>query len=210
MTTVLIIGASRGIGLEAVRQALAAGHMVRALARSASEIEIDHPQLEKISGSALDPEIVRKAVSGTDAVITALGVPPTLQHVHLFSGSARVVTTAMNEEGVRRLIAVTGIGAGDSKGIGGPLYARFFQPLFLGKIYEDKDLEEGLIRKSGLDWTIVRPGFLTRFAHTGRYKVLTDRKEWTGGFISRADVADFLVKQIDDDTYIGQTPLLIG
>ena len=210
MARLLIIGASRGIGLETVKLGLEAGHQIRAFARSANDIRIAHPSLEKISGSALDRQAVDDAVDGIDAVITTLGTPPTLQHVYLFSGTARTVTEAMKAKGVRKLIAVTGIGAGDSHGTGGLLYTRLFQPLFLGTIYEDKDLEEKIIKESGLDWVIVRPGFLTRLPQTGNYRALIDRKDWQGGFITRTDVAEFLIKQVESNEFVGKTPLLIS
>ena len=209
MSTVAIIGASHGIGLETLRLALKQGHQVRALARSADSIQVDHPNLEKIAGSALSKADVDRAVAGADAVITALGTPPTLSPVKLFSDSSRIVTQSMADHGVQRLIAVTGIGAGDSRGTGGFIYAQFFQPIFLGTIYDDKTREEAIIRESDLAWTIVRPGFLTRFPAKGRYRVLTDPEDWEGGFITRGDVADFLVKQIDDKSCIHMTPLLI-
>jgi len=209
MAKVLVIGASRGIGLETVRYALAAGHDVRALARSAGDIPITHIGLEKLNGSALEEADIDHGVAGCDAVITTLGMPPTQGPVRLFSRSMGLVVDAMKRHGVRRLIAVTGIGAGSSRGVGGLLYARLFQPLVLGAVYADKDREEAIVRQSGLDWTIVRPGFLTRFARTGKYRVLTDPRQWEGGFISRANVADFLVGQITDAAYVGETPLLI-
>jgi len=209
MSTVAIIGASHGIGLETLRLALERGHVVRALARSADRIAVTHANLEKIAGSALSKADVDRAVAGVDAVITVLGTPPTLSPVHLFSDAARVVARSMAKNKVDRLIAVTGIGAGDSKGVGGFLYAQLFQPIFLGTIYEDKDREEDIIRESGLAWTIVRPGFLTRFPAKGHYRVLSEPHEWEGGFITRGDVADFLVKQIDDKNHIHKTPLLI-
>lgn len=209
MSTVAIIGASHGIGLETLRLALEQGHAVRALARSADSIAATHANLEKIAGSALSEADVDRAVAGADAVITVLGTPPTLSPVHLFSDAARGVIRSMVKNKVDRLIAVTGIGAGDLKGGGGFLYAQLFQPIFLGTIYEDKDREEAIIRESDLAWTIVRPGFLTRFPAKGRYRVLTEPEEWEGGFITRGDVADFLVQQIDDQTYIHKTPLLI-
>ena len=132
-----------------------------------------------------------------------------LKPVTLFSKATRVVVDAMQEARVRRLICVTGLGAGDSRGKGGLLYNAVFFPLFLKRAYDDKDAQEWIIRKSGLDWVIARPGLLTHGPHTGRYRVLTSPEDWRGGIISRADVADFLVAQIDDDAHVGQTPLLI-
>ena len=77
------------------------------------------------------------------------------------------------------------------------------------RVYDDKDVQEWIIRSSGLDWTIVRPGLLTNGPATGCYRVLTAPKDWQFGVISRADVADFLVQAIDDRALIGTTPLLI-
>ena len=78
------------------------------------------------------------------------------------------------------------------------------------RVYDDKDVQEWIIKSSGLDWTIVRPGLLTNSPATGHYRVLTASKDWRFGVISRADVADFLVRQIDDRALIGATPLLIN
>jgi hypothetical protein len=109
----------------------------------------------------------------------------------------------------RRLITVTGLGAGDSRGHGGLLYDAALL-LLLKRVYDDKDVQEWIIKRSGLDWTIVRPGLLTDAPATGRYRVLTASRDWQAGTISRADVADFLVRQIDDRALIGTTPLLIS
>jgi len=107
------------------------------------------------------------------------------------------------------LICVTGLGAGDSRGRGGIVYNAALC-LFLGRVYADKDVQEHIIRKSGLNWTIVRPTILTNGPRTGAYRVLVDPKDWTSGFISRADVADFLLKQVDDNNLFRRTPALTG
>lgn len=213
MATVLIMGASRGIGLESVRAALDAGHRVRAFARSAARIPVNHPNLETIAGDALEPAAVTAALSGCDAVIQALGVsagPAMLfERVRLFSDATRVLVPAMERAGVRRLICLTGFGAGDSRGRGGCLYDAAFR-LFLGRVYDDKDVQERIVRDSTLAWVIVRPGILTNGLRTAAYRVLVEPREWRAGFISRADVADFLVRQIVDDRFLGKTPVLIG
>jgi NAD(P)-dependent dehydrogenase (short-subunit alcohol dehydrogenase family) len=150
MATVLIIGASKGIGLEALKQALSAGHTVRALARTARRIPIEHPQLEKIDGNALDSSTVQQALAGVDAVIQSLGLSPGpdlfFRSVRLFSGATRVLVDAMKKAGTRRLICVTGFGAGDSRGRGGLLYNVAFS-LLLGRAYDDKDVQEQIIRR---------------------------------------------------------------
>jgi putative NADH-flavin reductase len=115
----------------------------------------------------------------------------------------------MEASAVKRLICVTGLGSGDSRGHGGLLYDAALY-LILGRIYADKDAQEWIVRRSRLDWTVVRPTVLTTGARTGAYRVLVDVSDWRSGFISRADVADFLVKQIDDGGLIHKTPVLTG
>ena len=116
----------------------------------------------------------------------------------------------MKAAGVKRLIAVTGLGAGDSRGYGGLLYDAVAFPLLLKRVYDDKDVQEWIIKSSGLDWTIARPGLLANGPAMGIYRVLTEAKDWRFGVIRRADVADFLVQQIGDRALIGTTPLLIN
>jgi putative NADH-flavin reductase len=214
MAKVLIIGASRGTGLGTVRAALRAGHRVRALARSAASISIQEADLDKVAGDALDRDTIRNALQDVDVVIQTLGVDFALRFIFegttLFSESTRILVDAMKAAGVKRLIAVTGIGAGNSRGHGGLLYDTVVFPLLLKRVYEDKDVQEWIIRSSGLDWTIARPGLLTDRPATDRYRVLTASKDWRFGAISRADVADFLVRQINDRALIGTTPLLIS
>jgi uncharacterized protein YbjT (DUF2867 family) len=116
----------------------------------------------------------------------------------------------MKAAGVKRLIAVTGLGAGDSRGHGGFVYDAVIFPWLLKRVYDDKDVQEWIIRSSGLDWTIVRPGLLTNRPATGRYRILKAAHDWRFGLISRADVADFIVRQVDDLALVGATPLLIS
>jgi putative NADH-flavin reductase len=214
MAKVLIIGASHGIGLETVRAALRAGHSVRALARSAAGISIEDANLDKVAGNALDPDTIRSALQDIGVVIQTLGVDFSLRLIfegtRIFSESTRILVDAMKAAGVKRLITVTGLGAGESRGHGGVLYDAVAFPLLLKRVYDDKDVQEWIVKSSGLDWTIVRPGLLKNSPATGRYRVLTASKDWQFGAISRADVAGFLVRQVDDRTLIGTTPLLIS
>jgi uncharacterized protein YbjT (DUF2867 family) len=207
---VLIIGASKGIGLETTRQALAAGYNVRALARSAAGLALSDPKLEKFVGDALKPRDVEAALVGVDVVILTLGVGvgDLFRPVRLFSDATRVLLPAMKAKGVKRLICVTGCRAGDRDASIGPLQRIPFQ-IFLGRAYADKSVQERLIKASGLDWTIARPGVLTGGPRTGRYKILDKASEWRNGVISRSDVAEFLVRQIEDRTYVGQAPVLV-
>jgi len=208
---VLIVGASNGIGLETTRQAVDVGHDVRALARSATAIAISNPSLEKMRGNALKTEDVEAALVGMDVVIQTLGVGlgELFRPVHLFSDATRVLIAAMKRQDIKRLICVTGFGAGDSRASISCLQRLPFQIVF-GRAYDDKSLQEQLIKESELDWTIARPGVLTSGPRTGHYQILSEACQWRNGIISRADVADFLVRQIGDQTYIRKTPVLIN
>jgi putative NADH-flavin reductase len=207
---VLVIGASGGIGRETLSAALDAGHRVRAFSRSANEIDLENSYLEKHSGDAMNEAGIDAALDGIDVVVQTLGIgaDELFKSVNLFSESTRILIAAMQRRNVRRLIVVTGFGAGDSREAIGCLQRIPFR-LFLGRAYDDKDVQERLIKESGLDWTIVRPGILTKGARTGRYRVLVEPSQWRNGVISRADVADFIVRSIDDDGRAQQAPVLI-
>lgn len=212
MARVLIIGASKGIGLETTRQALTAGHRVRALSRSAAASGLSNANLERIRGDALDSRDITAALDGMDVVIQALGVSSLgelFRPVSLFSDATRLLLGAMEGKAVQRLICVTGFGAGESGASVSCLQRLPFHIVF-GRAYADKSLQEQLIKDSSLDWTIVRPGILTNGRRTGRNRILDQPAAWQNGIISRADVADFLVRQIEDRTYLRKAPVLIN
>jgi putative NADH-flavin reductase len=205
---VLLIGASKGIGLETTRQALEAGHQVRALARSG--IGLSDPKLEKVRGNALISKDIETALNGIDVVIQTLGVSlgDLFRPVRLFSDATRILVSVMESKGVKRLICVTGFGAGDSHESISCLQRVPFRLVF-GRAYDDKSVQERLIKNSSLDWTIVRPGVLTSGRQTGRYKILDKPSQWRNGMISRSDVAEFLVRQIEDRAYVHKAPVLV-
>ena len=154
---------------------------------------------------------VKGALTDVDAVIQSLGASAgpeiIFEPTRLFSKATQLLVNAMEQAQVKRLICVTGFGAGDSRGHGGFLYNVAFH-LRMGRIYDDKDVQERIVRRSKLDWVIVRPVILTSGPRTKVYRALVDPRDWTCGFISRADVADFLVKQIDNGTFLHKTPVL--
>jgi len=204
----LIIGATRGIGSQLLEQALQVGHAVTALVRDPQKMPKQHDGLRVIQGDILDLESVQSAIAEQEAVCVTIGIGITWKPVTVFSQGTRNVLEAMRRQGVRRLICITGIGAGDSKGHGGFLYDGLFNPLLLKTIYADKDRQEALIRASETEWTIVRPGFLTNGPSTKKYQVITDVTGVTSGKISRADVAHFILEELAANRYSGQTPLL--
>src|SRR5262245_49288511 len=164
-----------------------------------------------MAGDALEMATVKRALTGIDVVAQSLGVsagPEVIfKPMQLFSKATRVLVTAMEKAQVKRLICVTGFGAGDSRGHGGWLYNAAGH-LLLGRVYDDKDVQERIGRRGKLHWVVVRPVILTDGPQTNAYRPSVNPRDWTCGFISRADVADFLVKQIDDDTFLHKTPVL--
>lgn len=204
----LLIGATGPTGEEIVKQGLAQGYDITALVRDASKMVVSDPHLHLVVGDILHAQDVDAAMTGQDAVICSLGTGVTFKHVTLFSDGTQHLLDAMHKHGIRRIVCITGIGAGDSRGHGGFLYDHVIEPTLLHTIYQDKDRQEALLRHSDTDWIIVRPGMLTNDEATGRYRVLLNLDGVTVGKITRADVAAFVLQQLSSDDFLRQTPLL--
>jgi len=205
---ILVIGGTSGIGLQTVKLALERGHSVTAMARRPERMTLSHERLDTVKGDILNAGSVEAALTGNDAVVTAIGIGPTRKAVSVFSEGTANVLAAMQKLGVPRIVAVTGIGAGDSRGHGGFVYDNIVQKLLLKTSYADKDREEALIRASDTNWTIVRPGFLNDDVGETRYRVISDMQGITSGDIARADVAHFIVSALESQSYSGATVLL--
>ena len=207
----LVIGATGATGREIVKQALQAGHQVTALVRVASKAEFP-AGVTKAVGDVLDGDSLARALSGQEAVISALGSGPTgpFKEMTLLSEGTRNLISAMQGQNVSRLVCITGIGAGESKGHGPWWYDWLVQPLMLRGVYVDKTRQENLVRQSGLDWTLVRPGALTNGPAKGSeaVRVLTDLTGFHAGFISRADVAAFCLTEVEAGRYRQQAPVI--
>lgn len=205
----LVTGATGGTGQAIIRMAIAQGHDVTALVRSVAKAEPLLIGATLVEGDARNEAVVERAVSGCDAVISALGTPISpFREVTLLSEATAALVAAMAHRGVRRLVCITGVGAGDSRGHGGFFYDRIFQPLLLNKVYQDKDRQEQLVRSSKLDWVIVRPTVLNDKPGTGRITATIDLTNVHGGSIPRADVARFVLDQIASDQWVGKAPLI--
>jgi putative NADH-flavin reductase len=203
---VLIIGATGATGEILMREALEHGFKVTALARNPSAVVPEDHRLRVVEGNALDLSSLEAAVAGQDAVLSALGTRSS-RPTTLFSESTHNLIGAMDKHGVRRLVCITGIGVGDSKGHVGFLYDRIIRPFVVKNIYEDKERQEVAIKQSDLEWVIVRPARLTDEPAKGEYGVYL-KGSYTAKTISRADVAAFMVAQLTDDTYVHKTPVI--
>jgi uncharacterized protein YbjT (DUF2867 family) len=205
---ILVVGGTKGIGRAVVDLAAARGHVVTAMARSAPEQPFDSPSVVFAQGDVADIEAVGRALADQDAVVLSISTPPTRDPVTVYSRGTRNILEARDAGQPFRVICVTGIGAGDSRGHGGVFYDRVLQPLMLRTAYEDKDRAEEMLRESSALWTIVRPGFLTDDVATGRYLVVTQMDGVRSGSISRRDVAHFIVGALESDGASQETVLL--
>ncbi|MGI9554125.1 MAG: NAD(P)-dependent oxidoreductase [Thermodesulfobacteriota bacterium] len=205
---ILVIGASRGIGKCIVELALVRNNSVTALIRNKEKLSIQHKNLRVVEGDILDSNSINNSMDSVDCVCVTIGTGPTFKPVSVFSEGTRKVVEVMKNKNIKDLICVTGIGAGDSKNHGGFLYDKIVNPLLLKTIYEDKDRQEKIVKDSGLEWVIVRPGFLTNGPLTGKYNIFTDLSGVKAGKISRFDVADFILNEFEKREYSYQTPLI--
>ena len=200
----VIFGAAGGSGHELVKQALAQGHEVTAFVRNPGAIRTEHPKLKVVQGDALDAARVALAVAGQDAVLFAIGINRR-STMTVCTDATRNIIAAMKEHGVRRFLVLSAYGASETKDTA--LYSKVLRAL-IGKRVADKDRQEELIRASGLDWVLVRPPLLTNGAQRGRYRTGFDLPIKLFSSVSRADVADFMLKQLTDDTYLRQAPTI--
>jgi uncharacterized protein YbjT (DUF2867 family) len=204
---ILVLGATGGTGRLVVRDAAAKGHSVVALVRSAARANL--PGAELIEGDATNEITLGRALDGCDAVVSALGTGMGFRKVSLLTEATRALVPEMTRSGVRRLVCVSALGVGDSRGHGGFVFDRLFQPLLLSEAYKDKNRQEAAIRASSLDWVIVRPGMLTDDPAKGNVRAVIDLAGLNGGKIARADVARFVVEQLTTDTWLRRTPVLL-
>lgn len=205
---VLVLGATGPTGRFITGEAVARGYDVTALVRSPEKLR-DQRNVKLLTGDARDEKALRDALRGKNAVISALGTPASPFHkVTLLSAATSALVNAMKAEQVSRVVVITGIGAGNSKGHGGFVFDRLIFPLILRHVYADKDRQEDIIRASGLDWTLVRPAILNDKPGGRMVRALTELSTFHGGTISRQDVARFVLDQVNATTWLHQSPLI--
>lgn len=195
----VIFGATGGTGTQLLSQATAAGHEVTAVARGDVGRVSPQPSLRVVAADVMEPEAIAPVIAGHDAVVSALG--------HRGRGpssvcadSAASIIAAMGTARVRRLVVVSASGAFIDEG-DGPLARWVAKPLLglmLRNAFADHVATESRVRASDLDWSIVRPPRLTDGERTGRYRTSVDRNVRGGYTISRADLADCLLRVLDD------------
>jgi putative NADH-flavin reductase len=203
---IAIFGSTGGTGKELVKQGLELGYQVTAFVRTPSKLEeFKHENLTIIQGDVFSYSDVEKAIIGQEAVISALG-NPTLKVNTTTSEGTRNIVNAMQTAGIKRFICETSLGVGDSREQAGFFFSKIIIPTLLKNAIADKEIQEQIIQASDLDWTIVRPGGLRNSEKTSKYRAGLDKD--ISGNISRADVAEFMLKQINSDEFLRKTPAI--
>jgi putative NADH-flavin reductase len=205
---ILVFGASRGVGLEVVRQALAGGQQVTAFVRSPEKFTVTHPNLAVFKGDAMDAQAVEMAIAGQEAVISALG--PTRPPVpHMMETSAKNIVSGMKKHNVRRLVSTTGAGVRQPEDQPKIIdhFIGFLLNLLAKEVVLDSAENVKVIQVSDLDWTVVRYPRLMDGEHTGRYQVGYVSKK-SGTQISRADGADFVLKELTEKKWLRKLPVV--
>lgn len=206
---ITIIGASAGVGFEAVKRALARNHDVTTLSRSVINLPTT-PNLKTIKGSATNKAELFESIKNADAVIVALGTGTSMKATSLYSDFAKLLTEICKEQNIEiPFIVLTGFGAGNSRPYLNGIFMKLFFKFFLNDVYADKGKMEEIIAGSNLKWVIVRPGLLKNGSLTEKYRIEnTLFNNMKIGSIIRADVADYLVKQAENPTELYKYPAL--
>ena len=203
-----VFGSTGGVGQHVVAQVLEAGHAVTAFTRKPAMMTQSHPDLTVMRGDVLDPVAVQRAVAGQDVVICTLGMPLLNNDRLRTCGTANIVA-AMEAVDVKRLVCLSSLGVSESRALLPLLYKILIFPTVMKRLLVDHAGQEALIAQSSLDWTVVRPGNFTRGERTGNYAHGFTPPDADLSFkISRSDVADFILRQLSDDTYRKRAPAL--
>lgn len=202
-----VFGATGGTGRQVVEQALAAGHDVTAVVRDPARLTLQHARLQVLCADVRDPAAIAPALTGSVAAISALG-PRSRDRIGICSAGAQSILTAMRATGVRRFVGISA----------GPVAApdpgdRLLYRLILRRLaraifksgYADLARMEDEVRRSGLDWTILRPPRLTDKPYTGRYRTALNHNVPGGYAIARADLADAIIKLVADSGAVNAT-----
>jgi len=203
---VLVLGATGPTGRQVVDQALQAGHQVTAFVRDPSKLQ--DPRVRVVTGdvTAAGPALA-DAMRGQDAVISALGIGQSFAPHGLMEHAMPRIVAAMEESGVRRLILVSAFGVGDTFA-DVPILPRIFIRTLLARVYADKEAGEKVLKQSDLDWTVVYPAGLTNGPRSEDFR-FGEHLELRGfPTVSRADVAEFLIDELDDDQYVRKGVLI--
>jgi putative NADH-flavin reductase len=206
---IVIFGATGATGQQLVMLALAQRHVVTAFVRNPSKLRIRHPNLKMIQGDVVDYQLVEKAVRNQDAVLSALGAAKPFKYDQSVVSGISNIILAMNAHGINRFIYLSFAGVKETRNRAG-FVIRHIAPRILATEITAHEDKEKMIQQSLLHWTIVRPPTLTNGKYIARTRSGEDIRG--KGFvvsISRADVAGFMLSQLEDHTFLRKKPLVM-
>lgn len=202
---IAVFGATGKTGIEVVKQGLDRGDSVVTFVRNPSKMTLQNANLTLVPGDVFDLNAVEKAIQGTDAVIVALGAGPDTKGAVNTDGTKNIVA-AMKKYGVKRLVVESSYPMS-----GSPESMEFLKAMVgedkianMQPFIDDKAGQEKVTQESGLDWIIVRPLSLTDGPKTGKYRASDNLEVKPGDNISRADVADFMLKHLETAGWVGK------
>ena len=204
----IVFGASRGVGRSLTELALAQGHQVTAVVRSPSSLDLDDPSLDVVAGDVTNAAIVERSIGGHQMVFCTLGAD-NRGATTLYSVAARNITEAMDAQGVGRLMFLSNFGVlGEKASDFRTASLVFVAKKLLRDTLRDHRRALDEIRKYDWEWMAVRPMRLTDGEQTGRYRIALEGLPRGGTHIARADVADFMLKQVSSDEYVHKIPAI--
>ena len=204
----VIFGSTGSIGSHVVEQALEQGHTVTAFVRDPDKLNVQHPNLNIFTGDVMNLASVEQAVIAHEAAICILGSGRKLSGNVRSQGTKNIIQ-ALEKAGIKRFICQSTLGAGDSWSNLNFYWKYIMFGFILRKVFADHQIQEQYVRHSNLDWTIIRPGAFIEGTRTGKYRHGFPGSDRTSSLtISRPDVADFILKQLGDNTYLGKAASL--
>lgn len=206
---IVVFGATGRVGSMLVKEALARGHGVVAYVRSPQKIAIVHPKLSIVPGGLEEKDKIGEAIKGADAVISVMG-PVGRQNKLIFAPAYENIIQAMKKHGVKRIIALGTPTIPDDKDGFSLIFWLLIVivDLIIQKGGEDIRTVGTILRKSGLDWTLVRVPLLTNGPKRGHVAVGCFGNGVRWPWLSRGDFVDFLLRQLTDNAYIGKAPAI--
>ncbi|HZI52721.1 MAG TPA: SDR family oxidoreductase [Chitinophagaceae bacterium] len=202
---ILIFGASGATGHELVKQALTSDHLITAFVRDPSKLNLKNKNLEIVQGDVKDYASVENAIKGHDAVLSALGVSKPLKNDPVVIEGVKNILLAMEKLNIMRFVYLSFLAVGQGRNDAGFLIKHVISRIVHNEI-EDHQEKEALIKASNREWTIIHPPKLTNGVKKGVYRIGEDLKS-TSFFptLSRADLADFMIKQLNDNRFLRKT-----
>ena len=197
---IALFGATGGTGIEFLKQSSHYPYDITAVVRSPHKLGEAFADVKVIKASIDETETLRAAVKDFDLVLSLVGISGILQARKpnaLYQRTAQNLIRLCTENSIPRLMVVTSGGVVEATGE--PWFFRYLlKPIFLKKMYDDMNIMEELVQQSGLNYTIVRPPFLTNGPLTKDYRVIYDQWFEDDKDLSRADLAHYLLEAIDD------------